>query len=132
LPDLLLVRSYFTLVELINGAGLDDDLRGPGPLTIFAPSDAAFAALPQAQRDALLADPEGALKQLLLYHVVAGRVSYDMLKPGLSLTSLQGEPLSFTLDAQNRILVNGEAIVGMNAGVASNGLFHPIDKVLQP
>ena len=66
--------SFGTLVAAVDAAGLVDTLKGEGPFTVFAPSDDAFAALPEGTVEGLLEDPEGALTDILLYHVVAGKV----------------------------------------------------------
>src|SRR5690606_1717616 len=66
--------DFETLVTAVQAAGLEETLRGEGPFTVFAPTDEAFAALPEGTLDTLLADPEGALAPILTYHVVAGEV----------------------------------------------------------
>ena len=66
--------SFETLVAAVEAAGLVDTLKGEGPFTVFAPTDEAFAALPDGTLESLLDDPEGILTDILLYHVVAGKV----------------------------------------------------------
>lgn len=123
--------QFDTLVTAVSAAGLVDALKGPGPLTVFAPTDDAFAKIPPATLDALLADPTGALTDILTYHVVPGRIVASQLKPGLTVTTLQGQQLTFTQDAQDRWLVNGALIVIPNV-LATNGVIHAIDTVLIP
>ncbi len=123
--------QFKTLATALTAANLVDTLRGPGPFTVFAPTDAAFAKIPQATLDALLADPSGALTDILLYHVVPGRIVSSQLTPGLTATTVQGQQLTFTQDAQQRWLVNDVLISTPNV-LASNGVIHVIDSVLLP
>ncbi len=135
LPDIvdtaIAAGSFNTLVAALTAANLDDALRGPGPFTVFAPTDAAFAKLPPGTLDALLADPGGALTDILKYHVVSGRVFSSQLTPGLKAPTLLGPQIEFTQDPQNRWLVNGALIEPADV-LASNGVIHVIDTVLLP
>ena len=88
--------SFNTLVAAVQAAGLEEALRGEGPFTVFAPTDEAFAAIPAETLEALLADPE-ALSQILLYHVLAGKVMAESVTDGLSADTLQGAPVTFTV-----------------------------------
>jgi uncharacterized surface protein with fasciclin (FAS1) repeats len=123
--------QFNTLAAALTAANLVEALQGPGPFTVFGPNDAAFDKIPQETLDALLADPSGALTQILLYHVVPGRIVSSQLTPGLKATTLQGEQLTFTQDAQSRWLVNGVLIIAPDV-LASNGVIHVIDTVLTP
>ncbi|MEO0651428.1 MAG: fasciclin domain-containing protein, partial [Planctomycetota bacterium] len=89
--------QFSTLVTAVQTAGLVDALKGPGPLTVFAPTNAAFDKLPTAELDALLADP-GALTQVLLYHVVDGQLlAADVLQGG-DATTLANRDVTFSVD----------------------------------
>ena len=89
-----------TLVELAVKAGLADTLTGPGPFTIFAPTNAAFAALPADLVAAVTADTE-LLKSVLLYHAVAGEVTSDMASNDIKLDSVEGNPLLVNVYTKN-------------------------------
>ena len=121
--------DFNTLAAAVQAAGLVDALKGEGPFTVFAPTDAAFAKLPAGTVETLLADPEGALKQILLYHVVPGKVMAADLSEGLSAATLQGEDVTFTL--ADGAKVNGANIVAADVE-ASNGVIHVIDTVILP
>ena len=115
-----------TFVSAVTAAGLTDELSGPGPFVVFAPTDRAFRNLPTATLEALNSDVN-ALRDLLLYHVVAG-TSDPAAVPALS--SLQGGGLSFTTTG-NRTSVNGTASI-VGSLQASNGVIYLIDVVLTP
>ena len=122
--------NFSTLVAAVQAAGLVDTLKGDGPFTVFAPTDEAFAKLPAGTVDALLADPEGALKQILLYHVVPGKVLSSDLSDGLEAPTAQGENVKFTL-GDGKALVNDANIIAADIE-ASNGVIHVIDSVILP
>uniref|UniRef100_A0A7C1JCW4 Fasciclin domain-containing protein n=1 Tax=Caldilinea aerophila TaxID=133453 RepID=A0A7C1JCW4_9CHLR len=122
--------QFTTLAAALTEAGLVDALRGPGPFTVFAPTDDAFAALPQETLDAVLADPQGLLTQILLYHVVAGKVMAADLVDGQELATLQGAPLTISLSEEGA-MVNDATIIATDIE-ASNGVIHVIDAVLVP
>ena len=122
--------SFNTLVAAVQAAGLVDALKGEGPFTVFAPTDDAFAKLPQATIDALLADPTGDLTQILLYHVVPGKVMAADLSDGLTATTLQGGDVVFTL-GEGGAKVNDANIVATDIET-SNGVIHVIDSVILP
>lgn len=122
--------NFSTLVAAVQAAGLVDTLKGEGPFTVFAPTDEAFAKLPAGTVDALLADPEGALKQILLYHVVPGKVLSSDLIDGLEAPTAQGENVKFTL-GDGKALVNDANIIAADIE-ASNGVIHVIDSVILP
>lgn len=123
--------SFNTLVAAVKAADLVDALKGDGPLTVFAPTDAAFAELPAGVIDDLL-KPENKLKlkNILLYHVVAGKVMSTDLKGTMKPPTLQGESLTIVV-AKTGVTVNGAAVVKADV-VASNGVIHVIDAVLLP
>ncbi len=122
--------SFSTLLTAATAAGLVDTLTGEGPYTVFAPTDAAFAALPAGTLDALLADPE-ALKQVLLYHVVAGTVTSDQVVGLTSADTVEGSPISIAV-VDGGVVLNGSANVVTVDIAASNGVIHVIDAVLLP
>jgi transforming growth factor-beta-induced protein len=120
--------GFSTLVAAVRAAGLEDVLRGPGPFTIFAPTDAAFAELPAGALESLLADPS-ALASVLTYHVVAGRVFASDLSDGMTVTTVEGRTIRVSLSGGAR--VNDAAIVATDI-LTSNGVIHVIDSVLLP
>lgn len=121
--------QFKTLVKLVQEAGLVDALRGEGPFTVFAPTDEAFAKLPKAQVDALLKDKE-ALRQVLLYHVVSGKVmSKDVVKLR-SAKTLQGQNINIRVQG-NTVRINDAKVVKADIE-CSNGVIHVIDKVILP
>ncbi len=121
--------DFNTLVAAVIAADLVDALRGDGPLTVFAPTDAAFADLPEETLEALLADPP-ALANILKYHVVADYYPSSALSDGQTLTTLQGATISISID--NTGVFVGDAEVTATDIKASNGIIHVIDAVLTP
>lgn len=123
--------SFKTLSTAIKAAGLADTLKGPGPFTVFAPTDEAFAKLPQGTLESLLR-PENKekLKAILTYHVVPGDVlAADVAKMNTAKT-VNGEPLTIKAVGDN-VTVN-DAKVTKTDIVCTNGVIHAIDKVLMP
>jgi uncharacterized surface protein with fasciclin (FAS1) repeats len=123
--------SFTTLVSLVQAAGLEETLRGEGPYTVFAPTDDAFAAVPQETLDALAADPEGALTDVLTYHVVAGKVMSTDLSDGMMAETVNGESLEITINDDGSVMVNDANVVTADIETA-NGVIHVIDAVLIP
>jgi uncharacterized surface protein with fasciclin (FAS1) repeats len=119
--------NFKTLVTALKEAGLVDTLKGPGPFTVFAPTDDAFAKIPKADLDKLLANKDK-LKAVLTYHVVSGKVMVADIK-AVNVKSVQGEQL--TLDTKGGVMVNKAKVVSANV-VADNGVIHAIDTVLMP
>ncbi len=122
--------DFTTLVAAVQAAGLVDTLKGEGPFTVFAPTDAAFAALPEGTVEGLL-KPENKdqLVSILTYHVVPGAVMSSDLKEGMTAATVQGSDVSFTLDGGAK--VNGANITAADIA-ASNGVIHVIDAVILP
>ncbi len=120
--------SFNTLVAAIKAAGLVDTLKGPGPFTVFAPTDEAFNKLPAGTVDALLKDiPK--LKKILTYHVVSGKVlAADVAKLKTAKT-VEGSDVK--IDASNGVKIN-DAKVATADVAADNGVIHVIDTVLIP
>ena len=117
-----------TLVAAATAAGLVDALSGDGPFTVFAPTNAAFAKIPQDALNALLADPTGDLTQILLYHIVPGKVMAADVSDGLSAATLQGAAVTFSV-VDGVVKIN-DAVVTVTDIEASNGVIHVIDTVL--
>lgn len=120
--------SFQTLVTALKAANLVDTLKGDGPFTVFAPTDDAFAALPEGTLDALLKDP-AQLANILTLHVVAGQANAADVVGLTSVTSLQGKELAISTDGG--VAVAGANVVQADIG-ASNGVIHVIDKVILP
>ena len=103
-------------------------LKGHGPFTVFAPTDEAFAALPEGTVEGLLADP-AALREILLYHVIATDITSDELTQDVRASTIQGEFV--TIDVDPGVKVNDATVTTADV-LASNGVIHVIDKVLLP
>ena len=122
---------FTTLVAALEAAGLAETLSGEGAFTVFAPTDDAFAALPEGTVEGLLEDPEGALTDVLLYHVVEGTVPAETVVTLESATTLQGEDVTIAVEDGN-VILNGTTQVIITDIAASNGIIHVIDAVLLP
>jgi len=122
--------NFTTLVAAVQAAGLVETLKGAGPFTVFAPTDAAFAALPAGTvEDLLKPENKDKLVAILTYHVVSGKVMSTDLTEGMMAPSVQGGELTFTLDGGAK--VNGATISTADIE-ASNGVIHVIDQVILP
>jgi len=132
--DTIVADGRFTqLATGLQNAGLirtGFGLKGEGPMTVFAPTDDAFAQIPAEQLDALLADPTGAMMQVLTYHVVEDEVLSGGITDGMTVVTAQGEELAFTV-ADGKVMVDGAEIVEADIE-ASNGVVHVIDAVMVP
>ena len=124
---------FTTLATALEAAGLIDTLKGEGPFTVFAPTDEAFAALPEGTLDTLLADPQGALTDILLYHVVPGKVmAADVVGlDGQEVETVGGGMLTVTIGDDGSVMINDATVVTPDVE-ASNGVIHVIDSVLIP
>lgn len=120
--------SFKTLVTAVQAAGLVDTLKGSGPFTVFAPTDEAFAKIPQDQLNALLKDKEK-LRAVLTYHVVSGKVMAKDVKPG-KVPTVQGQSLTIGASSGN-VMVDNAKVVKTDI-VTSNGVIHVIDSVVLP
>ncbi|GAA6618158.1 hypothetical protein NUACC26_039690 [Scytonema sp. NUACC26] len=124
--------SFTTLTSLLKAAGLADTLQQQGPFTVFAPTDEAFAAVPQATLERLQ-QPENreTLIKILRYHVVPGTIATNELKTG-NLETAEGQPLNLKVNTStNQVTVNNASVI--QSGVqASNGVIYPINQVLIP
>ena len=121
--------DFSTLVTAVKAAGLVDTLSGKGPFTVFAPTNAAFEALPKGTLDALLKDPKGALTDILKLHVIAGAVDSKAATAaaGGNVDSLGG-PIAVALNG-DKLTVGGATVVTADIK-ASNGIIHVIDAVI--
>ena len=122
--------DFTTLVAAVQAAGLVDTLKGEGPFTVFAPTDAAFAALPEGTVNTLL-KPENKdqLVSILTHHVVPGEVMSSDLTEGMSAATVQGGEVTFTLDGGAKV---NDANITTADIAASNGVIHVIDAVIMP
>jgi uncharacterized surface protein with fasciclin (FAS1) repeats len=121
--------TFETLLAAAQAAGLAETLQSEGPFTVFAPTDDAFAALPEGTVEALLADPE-ALADILLYHVVSGKVLASDVVGLTSATTVQGSEVAITVDGSS-VMINDANVVATDIE-ASNGVIHVIDAVILP
>ena len=135
--------DHSTLVSAIQAAGLVDTLKGAGPFTVFAPTNAAFEKLPAGTVDGLLApDKKADLTKILTYHVVSGNVDSAALTSQIeagggkaTLTTVEGQPLTASLEGGKVVLTDakgGKATVATADLRQSNGVIHSIDSVLMP
>lgn len=130
--------NFETLVTAVQAAGLEETLRGEGPFTVFAPTDEAFAALPEGTLDTLLQDPTGDLAGILTYHVVEGEVMADAVAEmdGQEVTTVNGA--TFTVNVADDGSVSLTDAAGNEVNVVetdietSNGVIHVLDGVLMP
>ncbi len=122
--------SFETLVAAVQAAELVDTLKGEGPFTVFAPTDEAFAALPEGTVETLL-KPENKdqLIAVLTYHVVPGKVMSGDLSDDMTAATVQGGEV--TIDLDNGVMVNDASVVQADIET-SNGVIHVIDKVILP
>lgn len=136
-------RDHTTLVAAVKAAGLVDTLKGPGPFTVFAPTNAAFAALPAGTVDTLLKpENKGTLTGVLTYHVVAGKMDAAALNKAIAdgkgkamLKTVAGGSLTATAAGGGVSITDekgGSAIVAIADVYQSNGVIHVVDKVLLP
>ena len=136
-------KDHTTLVAAVKAAGLVDTLKGPGPFTVFAPTNAAFAALPAGTVDTLLKpESKSTLTKVLTYHVVAGKMDSAALSKAIdagggkaTLTEVSGGMLTATKSGSTIMLTDesgGMAHVTIADVVQSNGVIHVVDKVLLP
>lgn len=131
LVDTAAAGHFNTLVAAVKAAGLVDTLKGPGPFTIFAPTDEAFSKLPPGTVENLLKpENKSQLQKLLTYHVVAGHVTANDVAKLHSAKTLEGESLSIHAE-KGGLKVNNARVITTNIA-ARNGLIHAIDRVLLP
>jgi uncharacterized surface protein with fasciclin (FAS1) repeats len=121
--------QFKTLVKLVKQAGLAGALQGKGPLTVFAPTDAAFAKVPKATLRALAKD-KAKLRAVLLYHVAKGKLTAAKIVKLRSIKTLNGQSLKVRVN-HGTVTIGGARVVKADIG-ASNGVIHVINKVLIP
>lgn len=119
--------NFTTLATALKAAGLVDTLKGKGPFTVFAPTDEAFAKIPKADLDALLAD-KAKLTKVLTYHVVPGKVMAADVKAG-KVKTVQGS--SLTVGTKGGVMVDNAKVTATDIA-ADNGVIHVIDTVIMP
>jgi uncharacterized surface protein with fasciclin (FAS1) repeats len=122
--------DHETLTAAVTAAGLVETLEGEGPFTVFAPTDAAFAALPEGTVESLLEDPSGALTDILLYHVVGARALSSDLSDGQEIETVYGDNITVTIN-NDGVFINGARVTVADIE-AENGVVHVIDAVLIP
>ncbi len=121
--------TFTTLLAATDAAGLTETLSGEGPFTVFAPTDDAFAALPEGTVAALLEEPKGQLREILLYHVADGRyMAADVITMD-TIETLQGTAL--VVDTSGGVMVDGANVITTDVE-CSNGVIHVIDAVMIP
>ena len=120
--------QFNTLATALKAAGLVDTLKGPGPFTVFAPTDAAFAKIPQADLEALLKD-KAKLTSVLTYHVVPGKVMASDVKPG-AVKTVQGSAVTVRTQG-GKVMVDNANVTKTDIS-ADNGVIHVIDSVILP
>ena len=122
--------DFGTLLAAAEAAGLVDTLKGEGPFTVFAPTDAAFAALPEGTvADLLKPENKEALAAILTYHVIAGKVMSTDLTDDMEAATVNGDTVMIDLD--NGVMVDDATVVTADIE-ATNGVIHVIDKVIMP
>lgn len=123
--------DHSTLVAAVKAAGLVETLKGAGPFTVFAPTNAAFSALPTGTVESLLTPEKKAdLTGILTYHVVSGAVKAADLKDGQKIKTLQGSELAVSIK-DGKVMINGANVTAADL-TGSNGVIHVIDAVLLP
>ncbi|MFB2970071.1 fasciclin domain-containing protein [Aerosakkonema sp. BLCC-F183] len=124
--------NFKTLTKALQAAELTETLSGNGPFTVFAPTDAAFAALPQETlQKLLLPENKALLTKILTYHVVPGKVLSSDLKTG-EVKTVEGSPVRVRVDARKKQVMVNNARVTQADIQASNGVIHVIDKIIVP
>jgi uncharacterized surface protein with fasciclin (FAS1) repeats len=123
-------ESAKTLAAAVTAAGLVETLQGAGPFTVFAPTDAAFAAIQSSVDTLLKPESKAELTKILTYHVVSGKTMAADLKDGQELTTVQGGKLKVSI-AGGKVMINDATVTTADVA-ASNGVVHVVDKVILP
>lgn len=123
-------ESAKTLATAVGAADLVNTLEGAGPFTVFAPTDAAFAAVQKEVDNLLKPENKATLAKVLTYHVLSGKHMAADLKDGSELTTVQGEKLKVSIK-DGKVMIGGANVTTADVS-ASNGVIHIIDKVLMP
>jgi uncharacterized surface protein with fasciclin (FAS1) repeats len=122
--------SFTTLAKALTAAGLVETLQGPGPFTVLAPTDEAFAKIPAKDLEALLAD-KAALTKVLTYHVIAGNVPSSQVSTMTEAATVEGSKIQIKV-VDGKVVINDNSSVVTADVAASNGVIHVIDTVLMP
>ncbi len=129
-------KDHTTLVAAVKAAGLVDTLSGPGPFTVFAPTNAAFGKLPKGTVETLVKpENKATLTKILTYHVVPGKLNAADLKDGQKLTTVEGEQLTVKKSGGKAMIVDakgGSSTIAIPDVNQSNGVIHVIDTVVMP
>src|ERR1700704_1046346 len=130
--DVVIAHSEMsTLVRGVNAAGLEEELNGPGPYTVFAPTNLAFGKLPAGIfEDLLQPENRGKLFDILNYHVVRGKTKAKQFSDGQKLKTVNGQTLSIAV-SDGTVSINGAKIQTRDIE-ASNGIIHSLDTVVMP
>ncbi len=124
--------QFQTLIKAVGAAGINQQLTTPGPYTVFAPTDAAFSALPKGTLDRLLQPAnKQQLVRLLAYHVIPGRITSQELTSG-QVKTVEGTPVKITVDPSTKTITVNNAKVTQPDIPASNGIVHIVDRVILP
>jgi len=125
-------ERFETLVTALGATGLDETLAGPGPFTVFAPTNEAFDALPEGTLDDLLQEEnQDQLADILSYHVVSGEVTSADVADLESAATVQGEDIQISVDDEGNVMINDANVVEVDL-MGDNGVIHVIDAVLMP
>jgi uncharacterized surface protein with fasciclin (FAS1) repeats len=125
-------KDHTTLVAAVQAVGLVETLKGPGPFTVFAPTNEAFGKLPKGTVESLVTPAKKAdLTKILTYHVVPGRYTSKDIKEGMKLKTVQGGELTFTMK-DGKWWINGTSMIEIADVIDSNGVTYVIDTVLMP
>jgi uncharacterized surface protein with fasciclin (FAS1) repeats len=122
--------TFNTLAQALTAAGLVETLQGPGPFTVLAPTDEAFAKIPAADLEKLLANKEE-LTKVLTYHVIAGNVPSSTVVTLADAATVEGRKITIAV-VDGKVVINGKSTVTATDIAASNGVIHVIDTVLMP
>ena len=133
IEEVLMIDGRFdTFLSLARQAGLADLLDNPGGnFTVFAPTDEAFANVPEEMMDSWLSDPGGALNTILSYHIVTDRLSINQIATDEFIPTLEGRALAVTTDEDVQVYLNGRPVQSFNI-LAANGVIHVVDEVVLP
>lgn len=126
-------ENLTTLVAAVQAAGLVDVLSSEGPFTVFAPTNEAFAALPEGTVETLLMpENQAKLQAVLTYHVVPGAITSDEIEDGETFTTVNGKTITITVNEEGNYVINGKAVITTADVIDSNGVSHVINAVLLP
>ncbi|SCL76407.1 Immunogenic protein MPT70 precursor [Methanoculleus chikugoensis] len=122
--------NFSAFIQALDAAGLRGTLAGPGPYTVFAPTDEAFSRLPETTREELFDDPKGNLAETLLYHMAPGRYATAEIAANDTVPTVQGSPIAVDAAGGN-VTVGGARVIRRDIP-AANGVIHAIDAVMIP